>query len=38
MGNIHVDDGNIQDYSTRTKFIAKEIFNIKNLKGYKINE
>lgn len=24
--NIHIDDGDIQDYSTRTKFTAEEIF------------
>lgn len=39
MENVYIDDGDIQDYSTRTKFTAEEIFNnIKNLKGYKINE
>ena len=32
--NVHIDDGDIQDYSTRTKFTAEEIFyNIKNLNG-----
>lgn len=32
MGNVHIDDGDIQDYSTRTKFTAEEVFNnIKNL-------
>lgn len=39
MENVYIDDGDIQDYSTRTKFTAEEIFNnIKNLKGYKRNE
>lgn len=39
MENVYIDDGDIQDYSTRTKFAAEEIFNnIKNLKGYKRNE
>ena len=39
MENVYIDDGDIQDYSTRTKFTAEEIFNnIKNLKGYRINE
>ena len=37
--NVHIDDGDIQDFSTRTKFTAEEIFNnIKNLEGYKTNE
>lgn len=32
MENVYIDDGDIQDYSTRTKFTAEEIFNnIKNL-------
>lgn len=32
--NVYIDDGDIQDYSTRTKFTAEELFsNIKNLKG-----
>ena len=30
--NVHIDNGDIQDYSTRTKFTAEEVFsNIKNL-------
>jgi Ca2+/Na+ antiporter len=32
MENVYIDDGDIQDFSTRTKFTAEEIFNnIKNL-------
>lgn len=32
--NVYIDDGDIQDYSTRTKFTAEELFNnIKNLNG-----
>ena len=30
--NVHIDNGDIQDYSTRIKFTAEEVFsNIKNL-------
>jgi mRNA degradation ribonuclease J1/J2 len=30
--NVYIDNGDIQDYSTRTKFTAEEVFsNIKNL-------
>ncbi len=32
--NVYIDDGDIQDYSTRTRFTAEEVFNnINNLKG-----
>ena len=32
MENVYIDDGDIQDYSTRIKFTAEEVFsNIKNL-------
>ena len=32
MENVYIDDGDIQDYSTRTKFTAEEVFTkIKNL-------
>lgn len=34
--NVYIDDGDIQDYSTRTKFTAEELFsNIKKLDGEK---
>lgn len=32
MENVYIDDGDIQDYSIRTKFTAEEVFyNIKKL-------
>ena len=35
--NVYIDDGDIQDYSTRTKFTAEEVFsNIKTLQNDKL--
>ncbi|MDD2790348.1 MAG: hypothetical protein PHU40_06710 [Sulfurimonas sp.] len=34
--NVHIDDGDIEDYSTRRKFTAEEVFS--NIKNLTINE